>query len=96
MDNVLIDQRWYKSYCNKCPYLVNDEIMEKLHCVRPVGEGCLAEGILVAGVIMTDIHNARIQKACEDNHRPTRIKISDPVVSELTKKRQAKIHKRRR
>jgi len=55
-----MDRNWYKAYCKKCPYLVHDKLMDKLHCVRPVGEGCLAESLLVASVIMADAHNAKV------------------------------------
>lgn len=90
------NRKWYQPYCKKCPYLVFDEELEMVHCVRPVGESCLAEGLLVGGLIIAEAHNEAQRKSYEDNNGPTRIKTPDPVVNELTKKRRAKIHKRRR
>ncbi len=87
---------WYQVYCKKCPYLVHDEIMKMLHCVRSAGKDCLAQSILVAGSIMVEAHNARMKKSCRDNNGPTRIKTPDPIVNELAKKRRAKIIKRKR
>jgi len=92
--------KWYQPYCRKCPYFVNeDEHLKMLLCVRPFGEKCLAENILVAGVIVADAHNDYMRKQYEDNNGPTAIKQPTPVdemSNELTKKRMAKIHKSRR
>ena len=43
------DHNWMKSECIKCPYFVDGQINKnKLsQCVRPFGERCLAEGLLV-------------------------------------------------
>lgn len=64
---VTEDRSWYRSYCKLYPYYINDEILNMLHCVRPIGEECLADGLLVAGVIMTDIHTAKksYETACQ-------------------------------
>lgn len=93
MDNVPINQRWYQPYCKKCPYLINDEITKKLHCVRPAGEECLAEGILVAGVIMANSHNAKITKMYTDRDKKS---ADDAVVHKLSKRRRNKLPKRKR
>lgn len=61
--------KWYQPHCKKCPYLVHDEIMERLHCIRPVGEGCLAESLLVAGVIAADKYNAKITAMSAERDR---------------------------
>jgi len=82
------DRSWYKTYCSKCPYFINDEILQMLHCIRPAGEECLAAGTLVMGQIIADTHNAMVKKLHEEKPKP--------IISELTKKRRAKIIKRRR
>lgn len=55
-------KNWYKSHCRKCPYLIKDEIMDMLHCIRPAGEGCLAKSLLVSGVILVEVHNEKIKR----------------------------------
>lgn len=93
MDNVPIVQRWYQSRCKKCPYLINDEIMKRVHCVRPIGEGCLAESLLVAGALAAENYNARITAmyAARDKKE-----LDDKVVLKLSEKRRKKLLKRRR
>ena len=81
------DRDWYRSYCNKCPYFVNDEIFKIVRCERP-NEKCLADGLLVAGLIMTERHNEMIKKLYE--------KKSEPIVGEATLKRRAKIIRKKR
>lgn len=93
MDNVPIDQRWYQPHCKKCPYLVNDEIMKKVHCIRPVGEGCLAESLLVAGCIAADNYNAMVRKIYTDRDKKS---ADDEVVVKLSERRKAKLPKRKR
>lgn len=56
---------WCKPYCADCPYFVNDETTKMRHCVRPFGESCLAEGLLVAPVIAAK--NMQRLKAILDN-----------------------------
>lgn len=89
----LEDKNWYKAHCKKCPYLVNDEIMKKVHCVRPVGEGCLAESLLVAGCLAADDYNARITAMYAARDKKS---IDDEVVVKLSEKRRCKLPKRRR
>ena len=81
------DRDWYRSYCNKCPYFVNDEIFKIVRCERP-NEKCFADGLLVAGLIMTERHNEMIKKLYE--------KKSEPIVGEATLKRRAKIIRKKR
>lgn len=87
------DRSWYKSCCKLCPYFVNDESLQKLHCVRPVGEGCLAESLLVAGIMIADAHNARVTKMNADRDKR---EADHAVVEKLSDKRRRKLVKRRR
>ena len=83
------DRNWFRIECARCPYLVKDEILKMLHCVRPAkDEECLADGILVASVIAVEKHNKMVEKMFE--------KKPDPIICDLTKKRRAKIIKRRK
>ena len=90
---MMEDRNWYKTHCKKCPYLVNDETMKKLHCVRPVGEECLAESLLVAGVIAADAHNAMVRKIYADRDKKS---ADNEVVHKLSERRRSKLPKRRR
>lgn len=56
------DKSWCRSYCINCPYFVNDEFTKMMYCVRPVGENCLADGILVAGYIMKQAQDERLRE----------------------------------
>jgi len=51
---VVENKNWLKAECSKCPYLVNGKTIGEggdgsgmMRCVRPFGERCLAEGMLV-------------------------------------------------
>lgn len=92
MKTTTEDRSWYKSYCVKCPYFVNDKISDMLHCVRPVGDTCLAGGLLVAGCIMADEHNAKITKMYVDRDKREADNI---VIKKLSEKRRCKMIKRR-
>jgi len=81
------NRNWYRPYCNKCPYFVNDEVFKVVRCERP-DEKCLADGLLVAGLIMAEHHNETVKKLYE--------KKPNPIIGAATLKRRAKIIKRRR
>ena len=92
------DKSWLQPYCRKCPYFVNEnEHLKMLLCVRPFGEKCLAENILVAGMIVADAHNDHMRKQYRENNGPTAIApITNKLTNKLTKKRRSKMIKRGR
>ena len=98
------NSNWVQPYCRRCPYFIHVDALNQdgriaVRCVRPVGEGCLAESILVAGAIMADAHNEMVKKmyADRDKRDEKEKEMQDmAVVNVLTKKRQGKMLKRRR
>lgn len=75
---IPVDKSWCRPYCVKCPYFANDEPAEMIHCVRPTGENCLADNILVAGYIMQQAQAERIREMATAEATRTKQRKSIP------------------
>lgn len=94
------DTSWYKKECHKCPYLIREPAFDTdgdlttepkiaVRCVRPTGDECLADAMLVKQLLLMEQYKAIAKKVQNTPAQPRKVSV-------LTSKRRNKIHKRKR